>query len=186
MLEWLRDARRWRALVLATLLLGGAWIALSATPAPPAPVSASPREGFAAPDFTLSTPDGAALALSSQRGKVVIVNVWASWCGPCRAEMPAIQQIYDAERERGLQVLAVNSTVQDTAAHAEAFAKELGLSIPILLDTDGAVTRAYMVRALPNTFIVDRKGVIRSVIFGGPISAAVLETKVGALLDEAP
>lgn len=186
MIEWLRDARRWRALMLATLLLGGAWIALSRMPGPPTVASASPREGFPAPDFTLNTPAGTALALADQRGKVVIVNIWASWCGPCRAEMPAMQQIYDAERERGLQVLAVNSTVQDTAAHAEAFANELGLNMPVLLDTDGAVTRAYMVRALPNTFIIDRKGVIRSVIFGGPISAAVLQTKVGALLDEAP
>ena len=186
MLEWLRDARRWRALLLATLLLGGTWILLSRVPGQPGIISASPREGFPAPDFTLNTPAGDTLTLAGQRGKVVIVNVWASWCGPCRAEMPAIQQIYDAERERGLQVLAVNSTVQDSAASAEAFVSELGLTVPVLLDTDGAVTRAYMVRALPNTFIVDRKGVIRSVIFGGPISAAVLQTKVGALLDEAP
>lgn len=182
----LRDPRRWAIFSAAVLLLGLGWTWASRVPASIAGAGQlpSPREGFPAPDFTLMTLDGAPVSLSGQRGKVVIVNLWASWCGPCRAEMPAMQDLY--ERERGLEVLAVNSTVQDSEEAARAFARELGLTFPIALDTDGAVTRAYLVRALPATFVVDREGVIRSVIFGGPVSAAVLQTKVEPLLAEAP
>ena len=185
---WLRDARRWRALMLASLLLGAGWIWAARIPGTHADAGRppSPREGFPAPDFALETLAGDRVALADMRGQVVIINVWASWCGPCRAEMPAIQQLYGAQRERGLRVLAVNSTVQDDADKARAFVGELGLTLPVLLDRDGEVTRRYQVRALPSTFVVDRQGVIRSVIFGGPLSAAVLQTTVDALLAEAP
>ena len=100
--------------------------------------------------------------------------------------MPAIQQVYLANRERGLEVLAVNSTLQDSATDAQAFAQDLGLTFPLLLDVDGAVSRSYLLRALPSTFFIDRKGLIRTVVFGGPMSAATIETKVQALLQEAP
>jgi cytochrome c biogenesis protein CcmG, thiol:disulfide interchange protein DsbE len=146
----------------------------------------SPREGFPAPDFTLNTAEGTAATLSAERGQVVIINLWASWCGPCRAEMPALQQVYAANRARGLEVLAVNSTVQDRVPDARAFAQSLGLTFPILLDADGAVGRRYLLRALPSTFFVDRKGVIRTVVFGGPMSVATIQTKIEALLREAP
>jgi peroxiredoxin len=146
----------------------------------------SPREGFPAPDFTLETLGGDAATLSAHRGKVVIMNLWASWCGPCRAEMPALQKVYAAHRERGLEVLAVNSTFQDRESDAQAFAQEFGLTFPVLLDRDGAVSQRYLLRALPSTFFIDRQGVIRSVVFGGPMSEAVIESKIEGLLQEAP
>lgn len=182
----IRNPGRWSLLALAVLLLGAVWTWAARIPDPQAAIArpASPTVGFPAPDFTLQTLAGQSVALSEQRGQVVVVNLWASWCGPCRAEMPAIQQVYDAQRERGLQVLAVNSTVQDSADHARAFADELGLTFPILLDRDGDTTRSYAVRALPSTFIIDRAGIIREVIFGGPISAATLESKIQPLLAE--
>ncbi len=90
---------------------------------------ASPREGFPAPDFTLETLTGEQVSLSDFRGKVVIVNLWASWCAPCCAKMPAMQRTYLANRDRGLEALAVNSTVQDTEGEARAFAQELGLTL---------------------------------------------------------
>ena len=184
----LRDSRRWWAFALSLLLLGTSWAWFSRVPASVASAGQipSPREGFTAPDFTLNTVAGGRATLSAYRGKVVIVNLWASWCGPCRAEMPAIQQVYVANRERGLEVLAVNSTFQDSVSDAQAFAQNLGLTFPILLDLDGAVSRRYLLRALPSTFFIDRKGVIRSVVFGGPMSAAAVETKIEALLLEAP
>jgi peroxiredoxin len=99
--------------------------------------------------------------------------------------MPAIQQLYEAAYDRGLRVLAVNSTIQDREADALAFAQELGLTFPVLLDRDGAVTRRYLVRALPSTFVVDRRGVIRAVIIGGA-SRAALQSAVEPLLNESP
>ena len=188
-LPWLpHDSRRWWAFTLAILLLGAGWTWLSRVPASVATVGQipSPREGFPAPDFTLDTLGGESATLSAYRGKVVIVNLWASWCGPCRAEMPAIQKVYAANRERGLEVLAVNSTFQDSQADAQEFTQNLGLTFPILLDRDGAVSKRYLLRALPSTFFIDRKGVIRLVVFGGPMTEAVVQTKIEALLQEAP
>jgi len=181
------NSRRWLLFSLALLLLGASWTWAARVPAS-AEIGriASPRAGFPAPDFALETLGGERATLAERRGKVVIVNLWASWCGPCRSEMPAIQRVYEANRERGLDVLAVNSTVQDDAAKARDFARELGLTFPILLDRDGEVTRRYLVRGLPSTFIVGRDGVIREAIFGGPLSEATLASKVGALLDEKP
>ena len=187
MLGLLRDRRRWLVIALTILALGAGWTWLSR--APSAGVSSgvvSPREGFLAPDFTLKTLDGQTTSLSSQRGKVVVINLWASWCGPCRAEMPAIQKVYASEENRGLTVLAVNGTFQDSATNASAFAQQYGLSFPILLDADGRVSREYLLSALPSTYIVDRRGIIRAVVVGGPMSEAFVRSKIEPLLQEAP
>lgn len=182
------DSRRWWIFTALVLFVAGAWTWLSRVPELEAGAGQipSPREGFPAPDFTLETLDGGSASLSSYRGQVVIVNLWASWCLPCRAEMPTLQKLHEANRDRGLAVLAVNSTVQDTEADARAFVDEMGLTFTVLLDRDGAVSRRYLLRALPSTFIVDRGGIIRSAIVGGPVSEAVLQSKVDALLAEMP
>lgn len=177
--------RQWAlvALLLA-LLAGGLW--LERRGELPGQGGDVLREGRRAPAFKLATLDGGTLSLNERRGQVVIVNLWASWCGPCRAEMPALQRLYAAERARGLEVLAINSTVQDSPAAARAFAEEHGLSFPVLLDSDGAVSRAYRLRSLPSTFVVDRRGVIRQIFFGGPLSEETLAAAVAPLLAEAP
>lgn len=185
----LQDARRWTALMIAVLFLGVLWTFLARVPpaattggAPPP----SPREGFSAPDFTLDLLGGGQVTLSDLRGKVVMVNWWASWCPPCRAEMPAIEKVYRANKDRGFEVLAVNSTFQDSEADAAAFVQNLGLTFPIPLDRTGAVSARYLLRALPSTYFIDRRGVIRSVVIGGPMSAAVIQSKVEDLLAETP
>ncbi len=184
----LSNSRRWWSFTVTALLLAAGWTWLARVPDSAASAGrlASPRQGFPAPDFTLTGLNGGSTTLSAQQGKVVIVNLWASWCGPCRAEMPALQKLYEANKDRGLEVLAVNSTFQDTEADARAFVQNLKLTLPVLLDKDGAVSRRYLLRALPSTFIIDRKGIIRAVLVGGPVSEAVLQTKIESLLNEAP
>ncbi|OGO19551.1 MAG: hypothetical protein A2Z14_06510 [Chloroflexi bacterium RBG_16_48_8] len=100
--------------------------------------------------------------------------------------MPALQQVYENNRDRGLEVLAVNITYQDRETNARAFADEMGLSFPILLERTGEKARGYQLRAMPSTFFIDREGVIRRVILGGPMSEATLQTVVEELLGEVP
>lgn len=183
----LASPTRYWAFSFLFLTLAAAWTWFSRVPdASGEDRIPSPREGFPAPDFTLSTFDGDAVSLSSFRGRVVIVNLWASWCAPCRAEMPAIQKLYQANRDRDLVVLGVNSTIQDSLPSARKFVDEVGVTFTILLDTTGSVSRRYLLRALPSTFIIDRQGVIRSVIIGGPVSEAVLQSKIEPLLNGSP
>lgn len=188
--DWLlRDTKRWWVFTLTILLLGVGWAWQSRVPTSIASAGQipSPREGFPAPEFTLKTlAGGETVSLSDYRGRVVIVNLWASWCGPCRAEMPALQAVYAAQQAHGLEILAINSTVQDSEAAARAFVQEFSLTFPVLLDQAGEVGQRYRLLSLPSTFFVDRKGVIRSVILGGPMTEAVLLSKIEDLLMEVP
>lgn len=175
--------------MVVVLSLGAGWTLLSRLPSAEenaAEQIAAPRQDFAAPDFTLDLLEGGDVTLSDLRGKLVMVNLWASWCPPCRAEMPAIQKVYQDYKELGLVVLGVNTTNQDSEADAAAFVREYGLTFPIPLDRDGSVSARYELRGLPTTFFIDRKGIIRSVVVGGPMSEAVIRSKVEGLLKETP
>lgn len=182
----LQDGRSWSLTMLLTFAFGALWIWYSSFtfPLPGTAGTASPNEGFAAPDFTLAALDGGEISLSELRGQVVVLNLWASWCLPCRAEMPAMEAVYQARRDEGLVILAVNSTVQDNEAEAAAFVEELGLTFPILLDREGTVSQRYRLQALPTTFFIDRQGVIREVVPGGPMAESLIESKIGELLAE--
>lgn len=177
-----------RTISIALLLLGLIWIGFSAdrSGASTNGLIPAPQAGFLAPDFTLRSLDGQTVSLAELRGQAVLVNVWASWCAPCRAEMPAMQRVYEEYKDRGLVILAVNSTVQDSPANVESFVAELGLAFPILLDTDGTATRLYRVIALPYSFFIGRDGVIREVVAGGPMSEALLRTRVETILETQP
>jgi len=167
------------------LILGAFWIVVSAVP--PGMTTGGnislPRAGFSAPDFTLSDADGTPIHLADLRGQPVIVNLWASWCGPCRAEMPALQRVHEAYKDTGLVILAVNATNQDSETAALAFAYELGLTFPILFDIDGQVSRLYELRALPSTYFIRPDGTIEEVVIGGPMAEALLRTRVERLLE---
>ncbi|NJO81746.1 MAG: TlpA family protein disulfide reductase [Blastochloris sp.] len=174
--------QQWALVGLVLLLTaGGFWFVRSGDGFGRA--SAEIRVGVRAPAISLETLDGRQVSLAEQRGKVVIVNLWASWCGPCRAEMPALQALYRAEQARGLEIFAVNSTMQDSPQAAQAFVAEHGLTFPILLDTEGVVGEDYRLRSLPSTFIVDRQGIIQAIFFGGPLPEATLSAAVTPLLD---
>jgi peroxiredoxin len=128
------------------------------TPAPAAVV------GAPAPDFTLSDVTGNEVALSKLKGQVVLINFWATWCGPCRVEMPAIQRRSEAFKEEGFTVLAVN--FDEPLTEVSAFAHSLNLTFTVLLDPGGVVNDLYHARGYPSTFIVDRSGVIKQLHIG--------------------
>jgi peroxiredoxin len=125
----------------------------------------SPSQKVAASDFTLEDPSGTPVRLRDFRGKIVFINFWATWCIPCRAEMPAIQQLYQEFQEQGLVVAAVN--FQDAPEAVLAFSQELQLTFPIPLDRKGTVASAYGVRGLPASYIVNREGQIIGQAIGG-------------------
>lgn len=171
------------SLAVALLILGGLWTYASRmAPANLEQAQAAPQAGFLAPDFTLGTLDGETITLSGLRGHPILLNWWASWCLPCRAEMPAMQRVYDEYRDDGFIVLAANATSQDSRAAAQAFVDEFEFTYPILLDLDGSVASLYRLRAFPSSYFIDADGVISEVVLGGPMDEALLATRVEQLL----
>ena len=114
-----------------------------------------------APDFTLRSMKGQNLRLQEQRGQVVMVNFWATWCGPCRQEMPQLNRLYEKYRAAGFVLLGVN--VDDDTSKATDVAGKLGVTFPVLLDTDKAVSKLYDLSTMPSTVIIDRNGKVRYV-----------------------
>lgn len=117
-----------------------------------------------APDFVLRDLDGRVVKLSNLKGKVVWVNFWASWCVPCKRELPDIQKLYDEKRGAGLVVLEVN--YQEDADTARGFFEARSLSLPLLLDNSGSVYEEYRLQGLPDSFFVDREGNLAAMQFG--------------------
>lgn len=144
-------------------------------------VYSAPQKGFIAPDFILDDIMGNQYQLSNLKGNMIIVNVWASWCKPCQYEMPALQEIYEKYKDRGLIILAVNNTQQDNYSDVLDFVSENNLTFPILLDLEGFVATQYQVQALPSTFFIDKTGKISEVVIGGPMSETLIESKIKEL-----
>jgi len=139
-----------------------------------------PEAGRRAPDFTLPALSGESLTLSAFEGRPVLINFWASWCPPCREEMPHLQAAAEANPE--LVVLAVDAThTERSVEQVAAFVEEFGLTFPVALDRDGAVNDQYLVRALPTSYFVDRSGIIR-VKYLGALTPALLNEFL-ALID---
>jgi len=176
----------WTLTAIGILVIGVLWIAWSAVPVGSTTEGniPAPMEGFLAPDFQLTTLDGETIVLSELRGKAVLVNFWASWCPPCRSEMPAMQQVYADLNSNDFVILAVNSTQQDRLTDVDEFVAERNLSFPILLDHDGQVSALYQVHSLPTSFFVDPNGIIREVVIGGPMAEALLRTRAERLSRE--
>jgi thiol-disulfide isomerase/thioredoxin len=116
-------------------------------------------EGAPAPQIALPVVGGGRSDLKADRGKVVLINFWATWCEPCKSEMPALQRLADELRDRPFALYSVD--LQEDAQQVEAFQREYGLKLYAVLDEKGDVTRAYGVRVLPSTFVIDRQGVLR-------------------------
>jgi peroxiredoxin len=177
----------WTVFSVLILLAGAGWT--WANRAAPGSTTAgavpAPRQGFPAPDFSLETAQGQTITLSELRGRPVLINLWASWCVPCRTEMPALERVHRDYRDQGFVLLAVNATYQDSQQAAVDFAREHSLTFPILLDRDGKVSSGqYQLRALPTSFFVDPQGIIQEVVVGGPMSEALLRIRVEQLFGE--
>ena len=133
---------------------------VTATPAPTPRIikSRAQTESRAAPDFQIETFDGETLRLSDLDGKVVVLNFWASWCPPCRWEMPFFETMWNEYRDR--DVVFVGVAMSDTLEDAQGFAEETGVTYPIGLDQTNEIVRAYEVRSLPTTFFIGKDGQI--------------------------
>ena len=178
--------QHWNLFSFITIFLGGVWILFSAgyqnnllsieNPLP--------QKGFLAPDFELVSLDGQQIKLTQFRGTPVIINFWASWCQPCRIEMPAIQNALKTYADQQIMILAVNMTNQDNETQVRAFVQELNLSFPVLLDQASIAGSLYQVSALPTTYFVRSDGIINEVVIGGPMSEALLLTRIENLLNQ--
>jgi peroxiredoxin len=147
--------RNWQQAVGLLLILAAMATACSG-PGPDA--SSGINEGKQARDFELEAMDGGSVSLSDYEGKVVLVNFWATWCPPCRAEMPSFEAAYQAHNEDGFVVLGVN--VEESRGAVEPFVAEMGVTFPVLLDEKGRVANEYRTLGLPISLLVDRTGVI--------------------------
>jgi len=129
--------------------------------------------GQTAPDFRLKLLQGGETALAQYRGRPVVINFWASWCAPCRTEIPDLLAALEAHREAGLEILAVNLTDQEVRRQIQPFVTEMQMTFPILLDERGRVRGSYRLRGVPTTVFVDTAGVIRF-INPGPFTSESL------------
>jgi peroxiredoxin len=166
------------------LTVGFAWILVSAdkSGASTSGQIPAPQQGFLAPAFELKTPEGESISISDLRGQAVLVNLWATWCPPCRAEMQSIEKIYQEYKDRGFTVLAVNMTYQDDPLAILPFVNAQALTFPILLDETGALAQTYQLRSLPSSYFIRRDGIVNEVVIGGPMSEALLRTRVEDIL----
>lgn len=127
-------------------------------------LASSDMEGKQAPDFALKSSTGENLRLSEYRGDVVMINFWATWCGPCRQEMPLLDELYERYERVGFNLLGVN--IDDDSRRAMEMIEELGVDFPVLFDARKEVSRLYEVEAMPVTVLVDREGNVRYVHHG--------------------
>lgn len=174
----------WSILLLSLALLGIGWIAVSKEPANQdielSDLVEAPIAGYLAPQFTLSSTLGEEMALADYRGQPVVLNFWASWCPPCRAEVPHFQ---DASLKYNGQAVILGIDQGEPLPIVADFASAFRLSYPLLLDQDSAVNRQYGVAALPTTVFVDANGVV-SEVYTGIVNGAVLEDRIERLLAE--
>jgi len=139
-----------------------------------------PEVGKLAPDFTLTGLDGQEVSLSDFRGEPVLLNFWASWCGPCRIEMPLLQEVYEQWTSKGLVLLAVN--LQEDPAKVKEFIDDAGYTFPVLLAPGNKAPLSYNIRGIPATFFIDADGVIRDIKIGAFFGMGEIESKLAKIM----
>ena len=162
--------------------LGAAGVATAALGLPTA-AQAAIAPSSPAPDFTLKTLEGPNLRLQEQRGKVVLLNFWATWCGPCREEMPQLNKLFEKYRPLGFTLLGVN--IDEDPRNAANVATQLGVKFPVLLDTDKRISKLYQLSTMPSTVMIDRDGRVRYVNRGYKTGTELeYDQQIRALLKE--
>ncbi|MEE4262019.1 MAG: TlpA disulfide reductase family protein [Desulfobacteraceae bacterium] len=163
----IRKSRLQPLILIVLILVGAGIIALLQTKDSSFNLSGKPRlgKGLPAPDFTLPGLDGQMVRLADYRGKVVLLNIWATWCPPCVEEMPSMEKLYQTFKAEGFEILAV-SMDESGAQAVRPFMKKLRLSFPALTDTQGALKSLYQTTGVPESFIIDKDGVIVEKIIG--------------------
>ncbi len=171
-------------IMLSAALKGPDTVATTGVTGPVGLVDKAPVErlkiGDNAPDFRLTQLGGEPVQLSKLRGKTVLVNFWASWCDPCKDEMPILQRFYQKYKNQDVVFLAVN--VRDSADNAKSYFKTNNLTMPVLVDQTGAVPGGYRVTGYPETYLIDKNGKIGEFHIGPIITDADLETKMQKVL----
>ncbi len=125
------------------------------------------KEGNKAPDFSLETLDGKTMRLSDLRGKTVIMNIWATWCPPCRKEIPDMVAFYEKAQKENIEILAVNLTeTESSIPNVKRFVEGMKMNFPILLDKKSNVAHQYETTIIPSSFVIDSNGIIRKVVLG--------------------
>ena len=168
-------------LALGSILIGTSIYLILRNQAPPVSLSAVPAKvNFPAPELTLTDIHGVSHSFADYRGQVVLVNLWATWCPPCKQEMPALQAFYDKYKEKGFASIAINDG--DPTADVLQFVKDYRLTFPVWLDpTYTATDRAFNAPNLPTSFVIDRSGIIQLTWIGG-IDSGMLEKRVAPLI----
>lgn len=139
------------------------------------------NQGELAPDFELLTLDNTPIRLSELRGQKVIVNLWATWCPPCRAEMPDMQEFYEQEKENGVTILAVNLIeTEQRPEQVEAFLKEYGITFPVVLDQGKRISQQYQAISIPTSYVIDTAGVIQYKRIG-PLTKEMMEKMIASI-----
>lgn len=136
-----------------------------------------------APDFTMPALDGGEIRLADYKGKVVLINIWATWCPPCVREIPRLQRTYEQYNAQGFVLIGMNTTFQDDKAKVETFVRDQGMTYPIALDIDGKGAEDYAGRLMPTSYLIDQNGKIVSVTVG-EVDEAKLKEQVAVLLKE--
>jgi peroxiredoxin len=139
------------------------------------------EEGNLAPDFQLTTLDGTIVKLSDQKGKKIFLNFWASWCPPCKAEMPNMEKFYQGLNNDSVEILAVNLTTEEkNRDDVSKFVNDHGITFPILLDDKGKVGDTYQAITIPTTYVIDTNGIIRKKVIG-PLSEEMMEKFIASI-----
>ncbi len=172
----------WLVITLLAGVLGVLWIGatrVAAEDVNPNGKTPSADIEHPAPDFSLTTLDGSTASLSDYRGKPVILNFWATWCGPCRVEIPALEAAW--QNHQG-EAVFLGVDVQEDPLQVADFAQQLGMTYPVLLDETAETAQLYRVRAFPTTVFIDGQGVVID-IYTGPLNEPLLATRVQQLLE---
>ena len=158
--------------IIRLLFTGSLFLLIAMGPNPPtggsrdtaSPVDAEKSVNSKAPDFSLKDAYGKSLSLSSLKGKVVLVNFWATWCPPCKAEMPSMNRLYNEIRSRGFEIVAIST--DNSISPVKDFLAKNRIDFPVLFDETKSVTRQYHVFSMPTTFLIDRGGMIVEKFYG--------------------